>query len=37
VSEEQEPQSNVTAPQPLTRPDCEKAGFRWNENANVCD
>jgi hypothetical protein len=32
-----EPQSNVASPQPLTRPDCEKAGSNWNENANVCE
>ena len=25
-----------TTPQPLTRADCEKAGMRWNDNANVC-
>jgi hypothetical protein len=23
-------------PQPLTRSDCEKAGMKWNDNANVC-
>jgi lipoprotein-anchoring transpeptidase ErfK/SrfK len=23
-------------PQPLTRPDCEKAGMTWNDRANVC-
>jgi Collagen triple helix repeat (20 copies) len=32
-----EPQSNVASPQPLTRPECEKAGSQWNENANVCE
>jgi hypothetical protein len=32
-----EPQSNVAGPQPLTRPECEKAGSQWNENANVCE
>jgi hypothetical protein len=26
----------VTAPQPLTREDCKKAGIQWNNNANVC-
>jgi hypothetical protein len=26
----------VTAPQPLTRGDCKKAGKQWNNNANVC-
>jgi hypothetical protein len=26
----------VTAPQPLTREDCKKAGLQWNNNANVC-
>jgi len=31
------PQSNVASPQPLTRPECEKAGSQWNENANVCE
>jgi hypothetical protein len=23
-------------PQPLTRPDCEKAGMTWNDRGNVC-
>jgi hypothetical protein len=23
-------------PQPLRRADCEKAGMKWDENANVC-
>ena len=23
-------------PQPLTRPDCEKAGMTWNDSGNVC-
>jgi hypothetical protein len=32
-----EHESNVAGPQPLTRPDCEKAASNWNENANVCD
>jgi hypothetical protein len=32
-----ESQSNVTGPQPLTRPDCEEAGSHWNENSNVCE
>jgi hypothetical protein len=26
----------VTAPQPLTRAACKKAGMQWNNNANVC-
>jgi hypothetical protein len=25
-----------TANQPLNRADCDKAGMRWNDNANVC-
>ena len=25
------------APQPLTRAECEKAGEKWDETANVCD
>jgi hypothetical protein len=25
-----------STPQPLTRADCEKAGMKWNDNANVC-
>ena len=25
-----------TTSQPLTRADCDKAGMRWNEGANVC-
>ena len=28
--------SQVTAPQPLTREACKKAGMQWNNNANVC-
>jgi len=32
-----ESQSNVTGPQPLTRPDCEEAGSHWNEDSNVCE
>ena len=23
-------------PQPLTRPDCERAGMTWNDRGNVC-
>jgi len=26
----------VSAPQPLSREDCKKAGMQWNNNANVC-
>jgi hypothetical protein len=26
----------LSAPQPLTRADCKKAGMQWNNNANVC-
>jgi hypothetical protein len=29
-------QPQPTAPQPLTREDCKKAGMQWNNNANVC-
>jgi hypothetical protein len=25
-----------TEPQPLTRADCDKAGMKWDEAANVC-
>jgi hypothetical protein len=35
--EQTEPEFGVAAPQPLTRPDCEKAGSHWNENTNVCE
>jgi peptidoglycan hydrolase CwlO-like protein len=28
--------ASETAPQPLTRADCKKAGLQWNNNANVC-
>jgi Tfp pilus assembly protein PilN len=33
------PQSQTGAggAQPLTRAECEIAGWQWNENANVCD
>ena len=24
------------SPQPLTRADCDKAGMKWNDRANVC-
>ncbi len=34
---EQAPADEVSGSQPLTRADCDEAGRKWNENANVCD
>jgi lipoprotein-anchoring transpeptidase ErfK/SrfK len=31
------PETTQAAGQPLTRIDCDRAGMRWNDNANVCE